>query len=92
MRTLTEAKHAFSAVNKLDQGQTMRLLKIEKLFQSVTEDIFDLISDCPDRTAGLRLLLQAKWTISHAVSHPMNLPPPPKQPEVKNAKEKTENA
>ncbi len=87
MRSLSEAKAAFGAVAKLDEGQKMRLLKIEKLFQSVAEDVFDLIPDCPDRTAGLRLMLQAKWTLTQAVSHgsPTIAPPPL---EKKNAKEK----
>ena len=69
MRTLVEAKSAFAAVDKLNQGQTMRLLKLEKAFQSFTEDVFDLVDECPDRTAALRKLLEAKWTLCHAVTH-----------------------
>ncbi len=69
MRTLASAKQDFAAVGKLDQGQSMRLLKLEKAFQSMAEDVFDLVLECPDRTAGLRLLLQAKWTFAHAVTH-----------------------
>ncbi len=82
MITLPEAKLAFQAVTKLDQGQTMRLLKLQKTFESLAEDVFDLVSECPDRTAALRLLLQAKWTLSHAVTHTMA----PPQLEKKNAK------
>lgn len=84
MITLPQAKASFGAVNKLDQGQTMRLLKLEKAFQSMAEDIFDLVPECPDRTAGLRLLLQAKWTFCHAVTHSGLTAPPPL--EKKNVK------
>lgn len=88
MRSLAEAKAAFTA-QKLDQGQTMRLLKIEKMFQSNAEDIFDLVPDSPDRTAGLRLLLQAKWTLAHAVSHgaPTIAPPPLEKKNEKKSKD-----
>lgn len=87
MRSLPEAKAAFTA-QKLDQGQTMRLLKLEKMFQSNVEDVFDLVPESADRTAGLRLLLQAKWTLSQAVSHGQPTMAPPL--EKKNAKKSSQ--
>jgi hypothetical protein len=52
----------------------MRILKLEKIFQSLAEDVFDRVPENPDRTAGLRKLLEAKWTLCHAVSHGGGIP------------------
>ncbi len=87
MKSVNEAKAAFGAVSIKDPGITMRILKLEKAFQSMVEDIYDLVPENADRTAGARLLLQAKWTFVQAVTH-AEAPPQ----EKKNAKSKNAEA
>jgi hypothetical protein len=68
LKTLTEAKRAFES-QKCDPGQSMRIMKISKMFQDDCETVFDLVNDNEDRAKGLELMRLAKWTLVQAISH-----------------------
>ena len=84
MKTMTEWRAEFAAHGKLDPAATMKVLKLEKTFQGMVEDIFDLCPESDDRKAGLEMLLLCKWIFTHSVTHP----DAPMKPEKKSAKEK----
>lgn len=76
MRTIDEIKHAFQPVGKnLDQGQTHKILKIQSALQLAAEEILDLVPECADRTHAMRLVLDAKFWCTQAISH-FQLPKP----------------
>ena len=69
MRTLEEVNHAFSPVPKLDPAQSARMLKCQMAYLEVAQQIVDLVPECADRTAALRLLLESKMTCTQAITH-----------------------
>lgn len=79
MRTMSEAMDAFSP-NKCDQTQQQRILHIENSCKELLKDIYDMVPESADRTAGVRKLLEAKMTFVQAISHP------PKEEQQSNAK------
>lgn len=97
MRTVAEINYAFTPVAKLSEIQRSAMLKTEIAFKELATDIADLVPECPDRTAALRKLLEAKMTCTQAITHATpfgvaQVPSPepieiPKK-EVKNGKNK----
>lgn len=83
MLTRDEVVFAFTPVppNTIDEGQKMRMLKIETNFLELATDIIDLVPVSADRTAALRKLLEAKWTCSQAITHVKKETPSGKQKE-----------
>ncbi len=69
MRTREEVIHAFTPVGKLTQSQQHCLFLLQKKATDFATDIIDLVPSCADRTAALRLLLQAKQTCIQAITH-----------------------
>lgn len=69
MRTKEEAVKAIQPAPKLSPSQQQRMLNIQKRFEDITEEIFENVPDCADRTSGMRKLLDAKMTLVHAITH-----------------------
>ncbi len=69
MRTVQEIEHAFTPVGKLDEPTKSAMLKLQTSFLELATDIEHLVPECPDRTASLRKLLEAKFTAVQALTH-----------------------
>lgn len=69
MMTNEEVVAAFTANGKLASAQTMRVAKLQKTFLEAATDIMDLCPENSDRTAALRILLQAKMMAVQSVTH-----------------------
>lgn len=68
MMTKTEVAKAFEP-QKLSPGQSMCIQKIQNVMKDAALEAMELCPSNPDRTAGLRLLLQAKQTLVQSISH-----------------------
>lgn len=69
MQTKDDVIQAFMPVQKLDEGQKMRLLHLENTFKEAATDIIEYVPECPDRTVALRGLLSAKFLAVQALTH-----------------------
>jgi hypothetical protein len=91
MRTRDEVIKAFTPAGKLDSVQQSALLKVEVAFKECAVEAFDMVPECPDRTAALRKLLEAKMTCIQAITHVSSTSTPAqvqKTEEKKNGKQK----
>ena len=83
MNTIEMIKHAFQPVgtNRMDAGQTQRIMKIQNAAQEFAEEILDLVPECADRTHAMRLCLDAKMWCVQAIAHygPTVAAPAPKK-------------
>lgn len=69
MRTLQEAKYAFTA-QKTTEDQKSAITVIEAQTEQLVEHVFNEVPETADRTAGLRKLLEAKQAFIQAITHP----------------------
>ena len=69
MRTREEIKYEFTPAGNLDQTRSMKMLKINNQFLDLALDVEDLVPNCPDRTAALRKIMEAKFTCVQAITH-----------------------
>lgn len=69
MKTVEEIKHAFQPAGKLDPGQSQRALRLQNAAQMLAEEIIDLVPECADRSHALRLVLDAKFWGTQAITH-----------------------
>lgn len=73
MRTLEEAKKEFNATNITEeQGGAITVITAE--FERLIEHVFNEVPEGAHRTAGVRKLLEAKQTFTHAISHDWHKP------------------
>lgn len=69
MRTKKEVEHAFTPVKTLTQSQQQMIYLLQKAQTDNALEVMELVPDCADRTAGMRLLLQAKQIFIQAITH-----------------------
>lgn len=69
MRTREDVIDAFTPKHKLSEGQKQRMLRLEVLMKETATEVLDLVPECADRTAALRKMLEAKRTLTQAITH-----------------------
>ena len=69
MKTLEEAKFAFSHITDLSAAQTSQLSIFNKCFQDLLASIYMEIPESADRTYAARKLWEAKAAVVQAVTH-----------------------
>ncbi len=73
MRTTEEVKHAFRPVGKLGEAKKVNLMHFENAFIDIANDIVTRLPETADRTSALRKLLDAKMTLTQAITHGKDL-------------------
>jgi hypothetical protein len=69
MRTLAEAQQAFKSLG-VNKDQQALIDTVGDMFENALETIYVAVPESADRTAGVRKLLEAKWTFIQAITHP----------------------
>lgn len=73
MRTLEEAKQDFNSIT-VDSDQAGAIQVITAQFEQLVEHVYNEVPEGAHRTAGVRKLLEAKQTFTHAISHDWHKP------------------
>jgi hypothetical protein len=91
MRTQEEVSKAFEPNEQLSAPQKFHLMAMTKSFQELASEIVQNVPESADRTAALRKLLEAKFSVMHAISHGSYAVPETKK-EVKNEQAQNQKA
>ena len=77
----------FSPANKLDQVQSMKILKLETIFKDLVSEIHGMIPCEKAMDQAVMDLLAVKFKLVHAITHTKQQKP--KESEASNGKEKS---
>jgi len=69
MRTLSEAKASFTPNSKLTESQKQRMFKVQKAFEELLGELYDLCPDNADRHTAVYRLREIKFLAVQSITH-----------------------